>query len=80
MIFSLSLSLNFFFVEIPQATLQTTLPPTTTTMRIVTTTAAHPNMIGKHFFSLFLVLFALLCDDIKNCEELSDSFSVDFRT
>ncbi|XP_070489915.1 lachesin-like isoform X1 [Chironomus tepperi] len=33
--------------HIPQATLQTTLPPTTTTMRMVTTTAVHPNMIDK---------------------------------
>ncbi|CAH1709933.1 unnamed protein product [Chironomus riparius] len=31
--------------HIPQATLQTTLPPTTTTTRMVTTTAVHPNMI-----------------------------------
>lgn len=34
--------------DIPQATLQTTLPPTTTTM--ITTTSVHrnENMIGKH--------------------------------
>ncbi|XP_070489921.1 lachesin-like isoform X3 [Chironomus tepperi] len=37
--------------HIPQATLQTTLPPTTTTMRMVTTTAVHPNMIDHRLQS-----------------------------
>lgn len=65
-----------FFVDIPQK-LQTTLPPTTTTtMRVVTSTAAHPNMIGKHisYIAFYSVCnshcfgYMLLCcnDDIKN--------------
>lgn len=49
--------------DIPQATLQTTLPPTTTTM--ITTTSVHrnENMIGKH-----------LIYEIESCGEKFHSF------
>ena len=35
------------YVDIPQATLQTTLPPTTTTMATSTSVHRNENMIGK---------------------------------